>query len=491
MAYSHSVKYFTTLDTTFCTTNTAEDQTVYSDSAVLGVTSKIYADSLLLTPITGYNFIKFGGTIYKLRTNGEIGNLSKVQCPIPAVNIYRVSISSNTSSNVEWKECDGDISSRELIYDRMRSIDFISQVGFVSASSTATIAVVGNCTPFPDCDCSYFPTTSTTTTTAAPINFTLSTICEGLGLNGDGKITATSFSGGSGTYQSIAIGSSPFNAFNATPTNLSGATTFDFTSLTNGTWYVILRDSVGAYTIKNIAVSCNFTTSTTSTTSTSTSTTSTTSTTTAASNCNYNGGSAVITYETTTTTSTSTSSTSTTTTEAPTTTTTTEAPTTTTTTEAPTTTTTTLALATTSTTTTSTSTSTTTTTTTSAPPATAILTYTFIGNTSGASEFVFTLSDALTQDLTITYAIVDLYNDFNCTTFEGQVGMISSATITAGTTQGTGYGSNNVCTNNYARGGSITVSTIGSVSNGSTFTFAGTDITLNSTSDCAGMLCIG
>ena len=114
-----------------------------------------------------------------------------------------------------------------------------------------------------------------------------------------------------------------------------------------------------------------------------------------------------------------------------------------------------------------------------------------MGNASGASEFVFTLSDALTQDLTITYAIVDLYNDFSCTTFEGQVGMISSATITAGTTQGTGYGSNNVCYNNYARGASITVGTIGSVSNGSTFTFAGTDITLNSTSDCAGMICIG
>ncbi len=321
MSYSHSVKYFNTLDTTFCSTNSTEDQTVYSEFSELGTSIKVYFNSALTQPVTGYYFIKFGGTIYEMNFDtGEINVEYPVQCPIPNVKIYRVSIPEDKTSYVDWTECEGWDGPRQLLYHRMPSVDISAVENSVSASSFASISIVGNCNPFPSCQCLYFGQTTTSTTTLPPVNFTLTPSCVGAGLNGDGKITANSFSGGTGIYQSIAIGNSPFAAFNATPILLSGASTYDFTSLTNGVWHVVLRDSSGAYTIKNTTVNCTNTTTTTSTTST-------TSTTTAAAQCDYNGGGVNIVYPTsTTTTSTSTTSTSTststtsTTTEAPTTT---------------------------------------------------------------------------------------------------------------------------------------------------------------------------
>ncbi len=241
------------------------------------------------------------------------------------VKIYRVSVPANTDSYVEWTECEGFGSPRHLIYDKNRSIDFAAIQGTVSASSAATILAVGDCYPYPSCECSYDPLPSTsTTTTLAPVNFTLTPYCTGSAINGTGTINVNTFSGGSGVYQSIAIGSTAGNAFAATPINLSGASSYEFTGLFNGTYHIILRDSLGNYTIKNTIVECLNTTSTTSTTTT----------TTAAPICTYNGGSAVITYTTTTTSTTTIApTTTTTTTSAPTTTTTTTAaPTTTTTT---------------------------------------------------------------------------------------------------------------------------------------------------------------
>lgn len=263
------------------------------------------------------------------------------------VNLYRASIPKGAYSKVSWTECEGNAGPVQYLQDGLRSIDFQAQNNTVSASSAATVSIIGYC--LDDCTgCYLIGQTTTTSTTIPPVNFTISTSCDGSGVNGTGRITIGSFSGGSGVYTSVAIGTSAGQAFSATPTLLSGATSFDYTGLTNNTYFVILRDSVGAYTTKNITVSCTNTTTTTSTTST----------TTAAPICTYAGGSAVIAYTTTTTTSTSTTSTSTTTTAAPTTTTT-AAPTTTTTTEAPTTTTTT---------TTTTAAPTTTTTTTSSAP---------------------------------------------------------------------------------------------------------------------------
>ena len=339
MAYSHSVKYFNTLDSTFCSTGTAEDQTVYSQESSLGVGIKVYYNAALTQPVTGYDFIKFGGVIHEMNFNtGEINLVYPVQCPIPDVKIYRISVPSSQTSYVEWTECEGWAGPKQLIYSRMPSIDVSAVQNSVSASSVATITEVGSCNPFPSCQCVYYGSTTTTTTTIPPIDFVLTPYCTGSFIDGTGTINVNTFSGGNGTYQSVAIGTTSGNAFAATPINLSGASSYEFTGLYNGVYYVVLRDSSGAFKIKTATVSCTATTTTTTTTTTSTTTTTTT--TTAAPNCDFNGGSAVITYTTTTTTeapttTTTSTTTTTTTTAAPTTTTTTAAPTTTTTTAAP------------------------------------------------------------------------------------------------------------------------------------------------------------
>ena len=232
------------------------------------------------------------------------------------VNLYRASIPKGAYSKVSWTECDINPGPVQYLQDGLLSIDFQALNNSVSASSVATVSVIGYC--LDDCTgCYLIGQTTTTSTTIPPVNFTITTSCDGSGVNGTGRITIGSFTGGSGTYVSVGIGTSAGQAFSATPTLLSGATSFDYTSITNNTYFVILRDSTGAYTTKNITVSCTNTTTTTTTSTTSTTTTTaapTTTTTTAAPNCIYNGGTAVVVYPTTSTTSTTTAASTTTTT---------------------------------------------------------------------------------------------------------------------------------------------------------------------------------
>lgn len=244
------------------------------------------------------------------------------------INLYRVSVPDGAYSKVSWIECGGYYGPTQYLQESLRSIDFQAQNLSVSASAVATISIIGYCND--DCTgCYLIGETTTTSTTIPPVNFTLTPSCEGSGINGTGKIIVNSFSGGNGTYTSVAIGSSAGAALSATPIALSGASTYSFTGVFNGTWHIILRDSSGASTTKTTAVNCTNTTTTTSTSTTSTTSTSTstTSTTTAAVNCTYSTGTAVVVYGTTTTTTAAPTST-TTTTGAPTTTTTTSAPTT-------------------------------------------------------------------------------------------------------------------------------------------------------------------
>jgi hypothetical protein len=221
------------------------------------------------------------------------------------INLYRVAVPAGSYSKVDWIECEGYYGPTQYLQNGLLSIDFQARNNTVSASSAATVSIIGYC--LDDCTgCYLIGETTTTSTTIPPVDFTLTPTCEGSGINGTGKITVNSFSGGNGTYTSVAIGSSAGQALSATPIALSGASTYSFNGVFNGTWFIILRDSSGTYTTKSTAVNCTNTTTTTSTstTSTSTSTTSTTSTTTAAPLCTYNGGSAVVVYPTTTTTST-------------------------------------------------------------------------------------------------------------------------------------------------------------------------------------------
>jgi hypothetical protein len=223
------------------------------------------------------------------------------------INLYRVSVPDGAYSKVSWIECGGYYGPTQYLQESLRSIDFQAQNLSVSASAVATISIIGYCND--DCTgCYLIGETTTTSTTIPPVNFTLTPSCEGTGINGTGKIIVNGFSGGNGTYTSVAIGSSAGAALSATPIALSGASTYSFTGVFNGTWHIILRDSSGASTTKTTAVNCTNTTTTTSTSTTSTTSTSTstTSTTTAAVNCTYSTGTAVVVYPTTSTTSTTT-----------------------------------------------------------------------------------------------------------------------------------------------------------------------------------------
>jgi len=266
-----------------------------------------------------------------------------------------------TEGFVCWTECDGDIGPCQYITNRGGGIDFIARVNTVTKPSDATLITLQSAGSFLGIDCNIYrvvpiaPTVSTTTTTVAPISLTLTASCIGTGINGTGRIVANGFTGGTGTYANIRLGNTLSAALGATPIVLGGASSYQWDSLLNQTYYVVLTDSGNNSNYATVSVNCTNTTTTTSTSTTSTSTTSTstTSTTTLAPICTYNGGTAVVVYPTTTTTST---------TAAPTTTT-----STTTTTAAPTTTTTTTTAAPVETTTTTSTTSTTSTTTSSAP----------------------------------------------------------------------------------------------------------------------------
>ena len=96
-------------------------------------------------------------------------------------------------------------------------------------------------------------TTTSTTTTLSPVNFTFTTSCSG----GLGVITITSITGGTGTgYQfSIDYGANWYNY--PANTQISG--------LGNGSYTIIVRDSVGAGTNQPTSINCATTTSTTTT----------------------------------------------------------------------------------------------------------------------------------------------------------------------------------------------------------------------------------
>jgi hypothetical protein len=195
------------------------------------------------------------------------------------INLYRVAVPAGSYSKVDWIECEGYYGPTQYLQNGLLSIDFQAQNNMVSASSAATISIIGYCND--DCTgCYLIGETTTTSTTIPPINFTLTPSCEGSGINGTGKIVVNGFSGGNGTYSSVAIGNSAGSALSATPISLGGASTYSFTGVFNGTWFIILRDSSGASTTKSTAVNCTNTTTTTSTSTTSTTSTSTSTSTT-------------------------------------------------------------------------------------------------------------------------------------------------------------------------------------------------------------------
>ena len=161
---------------------------------------------------------------------------------MPTVKIYKVSVTGDNHSYVQWTECEGMVHPKQLINSSVRSILFEAQgtdatTNTISKSLAATIEMVGdgnsNCSGVGN---TLYPTTTTTTTTFAPINFTITPTCSPTNISG--IVTVSSFSGGNGTYSTVAIGNTNGTSYNASTTNLSGASSYQWTGLTNGEWFV-------------------------------------------------------------------------------------------------------------------------------------------------------------------------------------------------------------------------------------------------------------
>jgi hypothetical protein len=112
--------------------------------------------------------------------------------------------------------------------------------------------------------------TTTTTTTVAPITFTATPSCVG----GSGQIAVTNYAGGNGSYEWIAISSiSRIDATiqAASGTRFAAGSSYTFSSLADGNYWVALRDTAGNTGATNdpgINIACTTTTTSTTTTTT-------------------------------------------------------------------------------------------------------------------------------------------------------------------------------------------------------------------------------
>jgi len=78
-----------------------------------------------------------------------------------------------------------------------------------------------------------------------------------LGGSGTGTISIGSFTGGTNSYSSVKIGNTESNAATSSPIDLNSDTSYYWSNLANGTWYVLLYDSNGTSKMKSVTISCN------------------------------------------------------------------------------------------------------------------------------------------------------------------------------------------------------------------------------------------
>jgi hypothetical protein len=145
----------------------------------------------------------------------------------------------------------------------------------VNSSNPGGTQLSVSATGLPSC-----PTTTTTTTTIPPLTLTNGTVtCTG----NSGSWTST-FSGGSGTYVTAALatqqsfvgnllgngtgGGSGSRVISLSP----GDTSYNWTGVGSGSWYVGVKDSAGVARIVAVSVDCVTTTTTTTSTTTTTTT---------------------------------------------------------------------------------------------------------------------------------------------------------------------------------------------------------------------------
>ena len=119
---------------------------------------------------------------------------------MPAVAIYRVSVSGDNHSYVQWTECEGNTPPPRLINSRLRTIVFEAQgttavLNSISKSAAATIEMIGvanpNCSGTGNDESLTTTTTIAITTTAAPTTTTtLAPATISLGYNVSSALTA-------------------------------------------------------------------------------------------------------------------------------------------------------------------------------------------------------------------------------------------------------------------------------------------------------------
>jgi hypothetical protein len=195
------------------------------------------------------------------------------------------------SGYVSWTTPDGNSPNPVYIDDSNKSVEFSAREDVAPYTITrpvgSAIYTLSNLGIINGFQCYRYAvyvtaTTTTTTTTTEPPEITLSTVgsCTGIGIEGTGRVVASGFSGGSGIYSTIRIGTSMENAFDADPIPLSGAPSYTFDNLNSAMWFVLVTDSAGYQGYARQIINCTNTTTTASPTSTTTaaSTTTTTST---------------------------------------------------------------------------------------------------------------------------------------------------------------------------------------------------------------------
>ena len=155
----------------------------------------------------------------------------------------------------------------------------------INCTTTTTTAAPTTTTAAPTT--TTLPPTTTTTTTLPPLVISNGAVtCSGT----TGSFTA-SFSGGTSTYNFVAIANSQANAASCVAggacgtggfrvTLGGGATSHNFSGIANGNWYTAVRDTLPQTSVQNTAVSINCTTTTTVAPTTTTTTAAPTTTTT-------------------------------------------------------------------------------------------------------------------------------------------------------------------------------------------------------------------
>jgi hypothetical protein len=244
----------TTTTTTTTTSSTTTTTTLAGVQFGVSINTKYATDYLACTgTVTGVVYQK-----------AEFGNT-----PTVGAQLYT---SATTGSGTEWTPSAGIGL-------------YIMQFG----GSTKWSVLVGNTGIINTVTSCVGVSTTTTTTTLPAIIVTATPSCDGSGFNGQGRVTAN-FSGGTGSYTWAALGTSEANAIACVNNSgcserftVVGSSSFAWTSLANGPYYVAVLDNNGSLGLSGLAtVSCNATTTTTTTTTSSSTTSSTTTTTTLA-----------------------------------------------------------------------------------------------------------------------------------------------------------------------------------------------------------------